>query len=310
MSQPAGPPSRETVRALLDVLIPEHTAFAIHALPGSYSNVTHLVQVRSGGGTDTQIVVRRYIECSAGQAEKARLEFRTLALLRNHSIPVPEPLYLDEAGALLGTPGIVTRYVPGTQVMSPLDPQAWARTLATMLAKIHSVPCDAAARQFLLDANIEATWFLHAGAVPDYMRAHPDGATVWQAIHDRFPGIQEVKPALVHIDYWPGNVLWEGEQITAVVDWEEAAYGDTGIDVAYCRMNMFLDGLDQAAGEFLSAYEAERGPVANLAFWELAAAARPMIDPEGWEITEPAKGNRFRQFIRHAKQGWFDRDGS
>jgi aminoglycoside phosphotransferase (APT) family kinase protein len=294
---------RERVRALLDALLPGHVSFTIHSLPGSYSNLTHLVQVRFDNGIHTRIVVRRYAECSAGQAQKARLEFKALSLLQSHNVPVPEPLYLDQDGTLLGTPGMVTRYVPGRQVMAPPpNPLAWARALATMLAKIHSVPCNADARTFLLDANSEATWFLHTGAIPDYMRAHPDGAIVWQAVHDLWPCIHQAQPALVHIDYWPGNVLWVGDRITAVVDWEEAACGAPGIDVAYCRMNMFLDRLDQAAVEFLDTYEAEMGPVANLAFWELAAAARPMIDPQGWEITDPSKAKIFRQFIASARK--------
>jgi aminoglycoside phosphotransferase (APT) family kinase protein len=135
------------------------------------------------------------------------------------------------------------------------------------------------------------------------MRAHLDGMMVWQNVHDLWPDIQRVQPALVHIDYWPGNVLWEHDRITAVVDWEEAAYGDPGIDVAYLRMNMFLEGQDQAASEFLNVYEAERGSVANRAFWELAAAARPMFDPEGWEITDLAKDRLFRRYIANARDG-------
>jgi aminoglycoside phosphotransferase (APT) family kinase protein len=188
--------------------------------------------------------------------------------------------------------------------MSPSDhpsgPLDWARRLAAMLARIHSIPCDHA-RPFLLDANAEATWFLRAGGVPEFMQAHPDGAMVWQAVHDRMPGIQPVAPALVHLDYWRGNVLWEEGQIAAVVDWEEAGYGDPGIDVAYCYMEMAIMGMVEASVEFLRVYEAQTGQVANLGFWELAAAARPMTDMAGW-ITDPSMGERFRQFIVEARR--------
>jgi hypothetical protein len=60
-------------------------------------------------------------------------------------------------------------------------------------------------------------------------------------------------------------------------------------------------GMIEEAKEFLRTYETETGrPVANLGFWELAAAARPMTDIEGW-ITDPGKGEQFRQFIADAK---------
>jgi aminoglycoside phosphotransferase (APT) family kinase protein len=109
-----------------------------------------------------------------------------------------------------------------------------------------------------------------------------------------------VPETLVHIDYWPGNILWDQGRITAVVDWEEAAYGDPGIDVAYCRMELVLSGMGQVADEFLQAYEAERGQsVANLAFWEIAATARPMFNPDGW-ITESPAREAFRRFIAGA----------
>jgi len=133
------------------------------------------------------------------------------------------------------------------------------------------------------------------------MDTHPDGAMIWQAVHGLLPNIQQVEPALVHLDYWRGNVLWDQGQIAAVVDWEEAGYGDPGIDVAYCCMEMVIMRMIEASEEFLSVYEAEMGQqVVNLGFWELASAARPMTDIAGW-ITEPSKGERYRQFIADAK---------
>lgn len=293
-------PSQETVRALMEVIAPESTISAIRPLAGSYSNSTHLVEALSTNGSLIRIVVRRYVR--GNRAKKARVEFRTLAFLQDHGVPAPKPLYLDEDGALLGTPGIVTSFVPGKQIMSPSDPLNWARALAVMLARIHSIPCDKAAKRFLLDANSEAVWFLRSGVVPDYMSAHPDGALVWQAVRDLLPNIQQIEPALVHLDYWRGNILWDRGRITAIVDWEEAGYGDPGIDVAYCHMEMFIMGMREASDEFLKAYEAEMGQqAANLGFWELAAAARPMTDIAGW-ITEPSKGERFRQFIANARR--------
>jgi aminoglycoside phosphotransferase (APT) family kinase protein len=207
---------------------------------------------------------------------------------------------LDEIGATLGIPGIVTDYVTGQHVESPADPLPWARAMAAMLARIHSVPCDAVARSALLDANAEAAWFLRPGRVPDFMQAHPGGPAVWQAAHQIWPSLAPVPPTLVHIDYWPGNILWNRGEISTVLDWEEAAYGDPGIDVAYCRMDLFLRGMGQAADLFLDAYEAAaQRQVANLGFWELAAAARPMFHSEGWVSESPAR-ERFQRFIAEA----------
>ncbi|NJM05950.1 phosphotransferase [Candidatus Gracilibacteria bacterium] len=106
----------------------------------------------------------------------------------------------------------------------------------------------------------------------------------------------------MHIDYWSGNLLWEQGYITAVVDWEEAAYGDPAIDVAYSRMDMIVSGLGHVAEIFLQNYEAEMGRrVANLGLWELAAAARPMFN-QPWRFATSPGREHFRAFIADAKQ--------
>ena len=85
------------------------------------------------------------------------------------------------------------------------------------------------------------------------------------------------------MDYWPGNVLWHEGRISAVLDWDAAAYGDPALDVAYFRMNMYLRGIKEAADIFLKHYEAESGArVRNLGFWELSRAAGPLPNPALW----------------------------
>ena len=295
-------PSGEAIGALLDLLAPGSSFIAVHELPGSFSNYTHVVEAQDVDGSVFRLVLRRYaVFGSYDRGEKAAREFRTYELVREHGIPAPQPLCLDRDGELLGIPGIVTSYVPGQLVLSPSDPGRWARALARMLVRIHAVPCSPTGQSFLLDADSEASWFLQADTPPPYTQAHPQGIAVWQTTHDYLPLLQKTGPSLVHIDYWPGNVLWQGNEISAVIDWEEAACGDPAIDVAYCRMNMTIKGQIEAAEEFLRTYERATGErVANLAFWELAAAVRPMFDPQGWQINEPPRSDRFGQFIQNA----------
>jgi aminoglycoside phosphotransferase (APT) family kinase protein len=264
----------EIVQKLLNEISPGSQPIAIRPAPGSYSNFTHIVTVRDANRTEFSLVVRRYQAFGHyDRGQKARREYAALQYACQSGITAPQPLYLDETGAVLGIPGIVTRYVPGAQIESPTEPIAWARALAETLARIHAVSLDLAPRSLLLDANQEATWFLRPGSLPDFMCGHPEGERVWQAVRRGFSGLEPVPPTLVHVDYWPGNVLWDGDRISAVVDWEEAALGDPAIDVAYCRMDIALRGMPKAADEFLRAYESAVGrPLKNLGFWELAAA--------------------------------------
>ena len=304
---PVAPLSQEVVQDLLKEIAPGSNLLTFSLLPGSFSNSTHIVEARLVNGSDLKFVVRRYaVFGDYDRGEKARREFKTFEYLHQYGIPAPEPLYLDDTGTLLGTPGIVTRFVPGRLMLSvPADPLDWARELAVTLAKIHSIPCGAKVQSFLLDANAEATWFLKSDTAPGYMQTYPGGTEVWQFLHEAFPGIRTMPSGLVHIDYWSGNILWHENRISAVLDWEEAAYGDPVIDVAYARMNMILMGLTQSADDFLQIYESEMGcKVENIGFWELAAAVRPMIDPEEWKVTDTdgLDKNIFHQFITEARK--------
>ena len=94
-----------------------------------------------------------------------------------------------------------------------------------------------------------------------------------------------------------GNLLWNGYDVSAVVDWEEAGVGDPAIDVAYSLMALALEGLDEDAVARLTTYQDAAGrTLPELAYWKLAAAARPMLDLDEW-LTRPHMAERFRDFI-------------
>jgi aminoglycoside phosphotransferase (APT) family kinase protein len=298
-------PTEESIQALLEILAPNSSGFSIHELSGSYSNHTHLVKIEFADKAPQQIVLRRYNETVGGYEEKAKREYKALELIHQHAVFAPKPLYIDENGQLLGSSGIVTEFVTGKQIEPPTDASKWgqkAKETATMLAQIHAIPYDDAIKPYLMDDTIEGAWFIKSGEIPDYMRADLDGEMVWHMVHDLLPKRHRVKSVFSHTDYWSGNILWHEGEISAVVDWEEAAYGDPAYDVAYCRMEYYLEGLDDAAEEFLRVYQQQTNrPLKNLGLWELAASVRPMTDPSGW-FTRPFMEDRFRRFIANAKQ--------
>ena len=303
--QGANLPSVTTVSAVLDALALDNRTFSIHTLPSTFSNFTHLVNVELEDGPTRRIVLRRYNPANydAGHI-KHHCEFHALKLLHKQGIPVPPPLLLDETGELLGLPGIVTEYVEGTPIELPADAARWgegAAKAARMLARIHHMPFSEADKRFLMDDDVEVAWFIKDGVIPDYMRADRDGLLVWHLVNDHWGRWAPVEPRFAHTDYWSGNILWRADEISAVVDWEEAGYGHPAADVAYCRMGYFIEGLPEAAETFLRVYEAAAGwTLTDLPLFELAASARPMTDPTDW-FAYPYMEDGFRRFIAGAR---------
>ncbi len=297
-------PSATVVSATLDALGLDYTGFSIHTLPSSFSNFTHRVDVDRPEGSTKRIVLRRYNPANYEENHsKHRCEYQALKLLRKTGIPAPGPLLLDDTGELLGLPGIVTEFVDGAPIELPAEAKRWGEVAAAtgqMLARIHQTPYRKSDKRFLMDDNVEVAWFIKRGAIPAFMRADPDGETVWNLVRDHWGRWAPVEPRFAHTDYWAGNILWRGAEISAVVDWEEAGYGHPAADVAYCRMGYFIEGVPEAAETFLQAYQAEAGwKLSDLGLFELAASARPMTDPDDW-FAHPYMEAGFRHFIAQA----------
>lgn len=288
--------------ALLDQIAPGSSSCSIRPVNGDFYNRQFYLDTRSKEGVGLHFVVKLYQGERDFCVRRARVEYQALRWLYLHQRPVPEPIFLDDSGELLGGPGLVTRCMPGSLIVDPPFPLDWGQQMALTLASIHAYPCDASAQAFLRDGNRGALWFRQTGSMPGWLAADPDGLLIWETVERLLPRQEITTPKLVHSDFWGGNVLCQEGKITAVVDWEEASYGDPGIDVAYCLMNLVLYGLDQDAVEFLTTYESQTGgPTANLVLWKLAEATRPIHLPEGWIDNSPVK-ERFRKFVQEAVQ--------
>jgi Ser/Thr protein kinase RdoA (MazF antagonist) len=90
---------------------------------------------------------------------------------------------------------------------------------------------------------------------------------------------------LLHADYWPGNVLWQGKKIAAVLDWEDACVGDPLVDVACMRVELFRLADEASVARFTDAY-AERALVdrSRLAWWDLFMATAPLMFMDSWGL--------------------------
>lgn len=99
-------------------------------------------------------------------------------------------------------------------------------------------------------------------------------------------GLPMAQPALLHGDLHGGNVLWDGCDVTAVLDWTGALIGDPWWDVAYAWMDtclMFGTAAGDAVVESANASGTlEQDREVRESFWRGMALLRATPTPADW----------------------------
>lgn len=117
----------------------------------------------------------------------------------------------------------------GRPTLTPPDVGVWVRGLAQALAAVHRL--DGAAIE-----GVYGRWHdPHAVQPPRWSRQQAAWARLIEASRDSEPMGEMV---LLHRDYHPGNVLWEGGEVSGIVDWPNACRGVAGLDVGHCRRDI------------------------------------------------------------------------
>ena len=66
--------------------------------------------------------------------------------------------------------------------------------------------------------------------------------------HEPPPGLPE---RFIHRDYHPGNTLWEGAELTGIVDWTTGSRGPGAVDLGHLRWNLVVDHGQRVADALL-----------------------------------------------------------
>ena len=256
-------------------------------LGGGVSAQMTVLEFAGSDNSVRRVVVRVHGEFDrARDPELAQHEFELLRALENAGVDAPRALWLDIGGKLLATPYLVLAYIDGSPVLDPPDPLPFARAMAARLAAIHRV--GAPVLDWLPDVFDRVAWLL-AQTGPDELGARA-------ALKRHWPPTASHSKVLLHGDFWPGNLLWRGDQLVGVIDWEDAARGDPLADVAIARLELLWLWGERAMDAFTAHYAASTGvDLGALPLWDLHAALRPA---GRWHVWFPEQRKR-----QHALQG-------
>ncbi len=256
------------------------------------SDDTILVDATAGGGKKHSLVLRRYRHDGVARelSDPAR-HYRTLKALEGTSIPAPRALWFDPVGADLGGACFAMErlegFVPvpwspsGREFLHKAGEGPLGLRFASLLADIHAVDWA----RLALDTGAPATSQercarqLHIlETMLNRYRSGPEpvlaDALGWLKAHAATVPEETV---LVHGDYRTGNLLFSGEEVTGVLDWEFAQLGDPMRDVAWVLAASNRVGSDLACyilppDRFVALYEQYSGRRVNwpaIRYWQV-----------------------------------------
>lgn len=160
-------------------------------------------------------------------------EAAVYSAVQGRGVPVPEIHGFEEDLSLM--------------VLSRAEGEpAWdADVLAALLAQLralHEIDADTLALPGVA-RSARAELELWADIAARRIRpASPYVDLAIELLRERFPG-EPRRLALVHGDPGPGNLLWRGGKITALLDWEMAHLGDPVDDLAFLTVRCAMFGI-------------------------------------------------------------------
>lgn len=296
--QPDATLSNGALGEVVEHIIPGGRLLQHGPLSGGVSATLTALEVAHLDGRQERLVIRQYGSTDLRQNRQvASHEFNVLRLAHAHGVPVPRPVYLDDAGQLLGSPAIVIEYVDGETVFDPPDLKDHLSQLAAVLARIHEIRDSPA----LASLKRVGSGF---GPRPAALDDDLGEDEIRDALESAWPLDGTNEPALLHGDFWPGNVLWREGEIMAVIDWEDVRVGEPLYDVANCRLELFWAFGEDAMEIFTAAYRTRAAiDLGNLPYWDLVAALRPCGKLSNWGLdpdVERRMRDRHRWFVRRA----------
>lgn len=104
------------------------------------------------------------------------------------------------------------------------------------------------------------------------------------------------EPVYLHGDVWPGNMIWNGGQLAALIDWKTAGVGAPGVDLCELRKQVAITFDPEAPDHVLAGWEDAAGTKAqDVAYWDAVAALNTPT-----ELWDPAVTPRRDAFLRRA----------
>lgn len=244
-------------------------------LAGGFSADMAALEVRLPSGETRKLIARLHGARDRSINPDIALDhYRLLQALTKTRLPVPRPLHLDQTGEVFDQPILVLEYVEGDTEISPDEVASSLPKMAEMLARIHNIDPVTHDLKFLAsEEELSNRQMAHRPEDPDETLQE---SRIRGILRKAWPLPQRNPSTFLHGDFWPGNIIWQGGEIAAVIDWENAKIGDPAEDLANARMEINWAFGTEAMDTFTREYRSmSNADLSMLPWWDLMAALRP-----------------------------------
>lgn len=249
------------------------------------------------GGThpgQQELVVRQDAPSGVPESLSRPQEFAVLKAAFEAGVTAPQPLWLCEDTTITGNIFYIMKRAKGTAspkklVKAERSSQARsriARRFGEELARLHSIRPPRADLDFLQLTNPQhpalSRVVRYRGYLDEIGEPHPvlEWALNW--LEDRAP--EPGPTVLCHCDFRTGNYMMDGEELTAILDWEFATWSDPSEDLGWLCSRSWRFGQDQREvggvgdkSDLLAGYRSISGTDIDphhVSYWEVMALVR------------------------------------
>ncbi|MFF3111227.1 phosphotransferase family protein [Kitasatospora sp. NPDC057904] len=208
-------------------------------------------------------------------ADRARMDVEVEAMAL---APVPTPEVLWHEPPVLAIAALPGRALGRLGEPSTASPAAWAAAGAAA-RRLHDAPLPPwSARgvdELAADLDRECAWLVANAVLP------ADLVTRNRRVAEA--ALRPWTPVFTHGDLQTGHVFVDGDEVTGIIDWSEAARGDALFDLAVLTL-----GHEEHLGDVLAGYGADVDADVIRAWWSLRSllASRWLVE-HGFDPSAP-----------------------
>jgi aminoglycoside phosphotransferase (APT) family kinase protein len=287
-------PSGDQFQLIAQTIDPNAEVVSTRQLNGGISCRMDVLEIRMAN-TDSdetsRVVVRQYGPWhEKDDPHPADIEASVLDLLGKNDVAAPSLVLDQQATKIMSNRTIVTSFIDGRPKLIANDLVDWSGQLVAAVSKVHGIPLTPKIKKLVPSLYTGFERLFTRSEPTDEITQHPLGHELWQAAKNLWPKVSKTEDHLLHADYWPGNTLWNNNELIAIADWEEPRLGEPTWDIAVIVQDAACFGMDIEDAVISQHRKISGRNLMDYDFWRITVALSEMPDPGVWAAGYRALG--------------------